>query len=43
MRRSLPIGARIDLDGDLRDGFEAGLAIVILAIILDRVFKRPGG
>ncbi len=24
-------------------GFEAGLAIVILAIILDRVFKRSGG
>jgi ABC-type proline/glycine betaine transport system permease subunit len=23
-------------------GFEAGLAIVILAIILDRVFKRSG-
>jgi glycine betaine/proline transport system permease protein len=22
-------------------GFEAGLAIVVLAIILDRVFKRP--
>jgi ABC-type proline/glycine betaine transport system permease subunit len=24
-------------------GFEAGLAIVILAIILDRVFKRSRG
>jgi glycine betaine/proline transport system permease protein len=26
---------------DLAQGFEAGLAIVILAIVLDRTFRRP--
>ena len=27
---------------DIASGFEAGLAIVLLAILLDRLFKRPG-
>jgi glycine betaine/proline transport system substrate-binding protein len=26
---------------DIRQGFEAGLVIVILAILLDRMFKHP--
>jgi len=26
---------------NIATGFEAGLAIVVLAILLDRVFKRP--